>query len=159
MQAVYVIHNFIEKFLLKDNYNLYLGKVSEIPKNESGEDFEVVYMLESQKEYSTLSEENKNLKYYFIILQRTKLNLEMSIETVKTEWEDFSETKIELEHITNNIKKIKRSFRQEILESKNESIIFKTTLVGFDQTSRKESDKAKKFILKVSTKHEWNFWS
>ena len=144
---------------MKDNYNLYLGKVSEIPKNESGEDFEVVFVLESQKEYSSLSEKNKNLRYFFIILQRTKLDLEMSLETVKTEWEDFSEAKIELEHITNNIKRIKKSFRQVILECKNESVIFKTTLVGFDQTSKKESEEAKKIILKASTKDEWNFWS
>lgn len=53
-------------------YNLYIGKTNGILKNENGEECDVVYCLEEDKKISDELEQNPNLKYFIIVLQKTK---------------------------------------------------------------------------------------
>jgi hypothetical protein len=144
---------------MKDTfYNLYLAKTSKIPKDKNGNDFDVVYCLEIEKEISSELELNSNLRYIFIVLQKTRENLYNGMENVKLEWESFSNSSIEIEYITNDLKQIKKEFRKLFLKCDDETVIFKSQVVGFDKTSKKELNTARKLILGVSTKSKWNFW-
>src|SRR5690606_31584336 len=124
-------------------YNLYLLKSEDIPKDENGIDFELIYCLESDKELSAEFEKNPNLNYYFIALQKTEQNLIIAKETLKSEWKKFSELSLTVLHITSEKKETRKAFRKLMNRSNNEFVIFKTQAVGFDKTSEKENDNAK----------------
>jgi hypothetical protein len=95
---------------LKDTiYNLYLCKTNGIPKDENREEFEVVYCLEEDKEISAELEQNPNLRYLLIVLQKTKADLKTGMRNAETEWNSFTALTLEIEHITNDLKKIKRN--------------------------------------------------
>jgi len=145
---------------LKDTiYNLYLCKTNGIPKDENGEEFEVVYCLEEDKEISAELEQNPNLRYLLIVLQKTKTDLKTGMRNVETEWNGFTDLTLEIEHITNDLKKIKRNFRELLLDCETETVIFKSQVVGFDEKSMTEPKEARNLILGVSTKSKWNFWN
>lgn len=140
-------------------YNLYLGKTNEIPKDENGKEFEVVYCFENDKETSPELGKNPNLKYYLIVLQKSKSDLKSGMLNVKMEWNIFTDLKLEIEHITDDLKRIKRNFRELLMDSETETIIFKSQVVGFDENSAIELKEARKLILGISTKSKWNFWN
>jgi hypothetical protein len=145
---------------LKDTfYNLYLGKTNGIPKDENGEEFEVVYCIENNKEVSSELEKNSNLRYFLIVLQKTKADLNSGMQNVKSEWNSFSDLTLKLEHITDYRNEMKKSFRELLNECENETVIFKSQVVGFDEKSVTESKEARKLILGVATKSKWNFWN
>ncbi|TXE18404.1 hypothetical protein ES692_07085 [Psychroserpens burtonensis] len=145
---------------MKDTiYNLYLCKTNGIPKDKNGEEFEVVYCIEEDKEISTELEQNPNLRYLLIVLQKTKADLITGMRNVETEWNSFTDLTLEIEHITNDLKKITRNFRELLLDNETESIIFKSQVVSFDEKSITEQKEARKLILGVSTKSKWNFWN
>ncbi|WP_296313249.1 hypothetical protein [Winogradskyella sp. UBA3174] len=145
---------------MKDTiYNLYLCKTNGIPKDENGEEFEVVYCLEQGEEISAELEQNPNLRYLLIVLQKTKADLKTGMRNVETEWNSFTDLTLEIGHITNNLKKFKRNFRELILDSETETIIFKSQVVGFNEKSMTEPKEARKLILGASTKSKWNFWN
>jgi hypothetical protein len=139
-------------------YNLYLGKTNSIPKDENGKDFDVVYSLEDSKKISAELEENTHLRYSLVILQKTRAELNYAIKNVKLEWNNFTDLPIEIEHISKELQKMTRNFRELILEADDESVIFKSQVVGYDEKSVIESKEARKLILKVATKSKWNFW-
>lgn len=139
-------------------YNLYLGRVNGIPKDEKGNEFEIVYCVENNRNISNI-ENNTDLNFFLIILQKTEDNLNESFEKVKTEWKDFSNLSLKLEHITDKKNRIKRNFRELLNETENEVIIFKSQAVGFDKTSKNELEQARKLILEVAIKSKWNFWN
>lgn len=145
---------------MKDTfYNLYLGKTNGIPKDENGKEFEVVYCLENDKEISTDLEKNSNLRYFLIVLQKTRADLNNGMRNVKSEWNSFSDLTLKLEHITDYKSKIKKSFREILNDCETETVIFKSQVVGFDEKSVTESREARKLILGVATKSKWNFWN
>ena len=118
---------------MKDTfYNLYLGKTNGIPKDENGKEFEVVYCLENDKEISTDLEKNSNLRYFLIVLQKTKADLNNGMRNVKSEWNSFSDLTLKLEHITDYRSKMKKSFRELLNDCETETVIFKSQVVGFD---------------------------
>ena len=145
---------------MKDTfYNLYLGKTNGIPKDENGKEFEVVYCLENDKEISTDLEKNSNLRYFLIVFQKTKADLNNGMRNVKSEWNSFSNLTLKLEHITDYRSKMKKSFREILNDCETETVIFKSQVVGFDKNSVSESREARKLILGVATKSKWNFWN
>jgi hypothetical protein len=145
---------------LKDTfYNLFLGKTNGIPKDENNNEFEVVYCLENGKDISTDLKDNSNLRYYLIVLQKTKADLNNGIQNVISEWNSFSDLKLKLEHITDCKSKMTKSFRELLNDCETETIIFKSQVVGFDKKSLTESREARKLILGVATKSKWNFWN
>ncbi|MBN8567282.1 MAG: hypothetical protein J0M25_11185 [Flavobacteriales bacterium] len=145
---------------MKDTfYNLYLGKINGIPKDEYGKEFEVVYCLEKSKEISSEIEKDSDLRYFLIILHKTRADLENGIQKVKTEWISFSDFSLEIEFITDSRNKMTKKIRELLKECENETIIFKSQVVGFNENSVFESKKARKLILGVATKSIWNFWS
>ena len=162
-QRKQIIHKHVVRNLnltLKDTiYNLYLCKTNGIPKDENGEEFEVVYCLEGHKEISTELKQNTNSRYLLIILQKTKAELKTGMRNVETEWNSFTDLTLEIEHITNDLKKIKRNFRELLLGCETETVIFKSQVVCFDEKSIIESKEARKLILGVSTKSKWIFWN
>ena len=145
---------------MKDTfYNLYLGKTNGIPKDENGKEFEIVYCLENDKEISTDLEKNSNLRYFLIVLQKTRADLNNGMRIVKSEWNSFSDLTLNLEHITDYRSKMKKSFREILNDCETETVIFKSQVVGFDEKSVTESREARKLILGVATKSKWNFWN
>jgi hypothetical protein len=145
---------------LKDTfYHLYLAKTNGIPKDENGEDFAVVYCLEKGKELSPELEKNPDLRYFLIVLQKTSADLNSGMLNVKLEWNIFSELTLELEHITDSVNEMTKEFRELLNECEEETVIFKSQIVGFDKTMSTELKEARKLILGVATKSKWNFWS
>ena len=145
---------------MKDTfYNLYLGKTNGIPKDENGKEFEVVYCLENDKEISADLEKNSNLRYFLIVLQKTRADLNNGIRNVTSEWNSFSDLTLKLEHITDYRSRMKKNFRELLNDCKTETVIFKSQVVGFDEKSVTESREARKLILGVATKSKWNFWN
>jgi len=145
---------------LKDTfYNLYLGKTNGIPKDENGKEFEVVYCLENDKEVSLELEKDSDLRYFLIILQKTRADLENGMQNVKTEWRSFSDLSLEIEFVTDYRNKMTKNFRELLNECENETVIFKSQVVGFSEKSLIESKEARKLILGVATKSKWNFWN
>lgn len=142
-----------------ENYNLYLAKTIQIPKDENGEEFQVIYIVDSKKEISPEIEENLNLQYAFIVLQKTQKEIDSANEIVINEWKNLSDLPIELELITDNLENITREFRKLVINVDVETVIFKTQVVGFDELSECEKNGARKLLLDVSTKSKWNFWS
>jgi hypothetical protein len=140
-------------------YNLYLGNTNKIPKDENGNEFDVVYCLEKGKKISADLEKNSDLRYLLVILQKTRIERNYAIEQIKSEWNNFTELPLEIEHISQELQKIKRPFRELILDADDESVIFKYQVVGYDKNSVLESKEARKLILRVSTKSKWNFWN
>jgi sugar-specific transcriptional regulator TrmB len=145
---------------LKDTFhNLYLGQTNGIPKDENGKEFEVVYCLENDKEISSELEKNSDMRYLLIVLQKTRADLDNGIRRVKSEWNSFSDLTLKLEHITDYRNKMKKSFRELLNECENETVIFKSQVVGFNERSATETKEARKLILGVATKSKLNFWS
>ena len=145
---------------MKDTfYNLYLGKTNGIPKDENGKEFEVVYCLENDKEVSLELEKDSDLRYFLIILQKTRADLENGMQNVKTEWRSFSDLSLEIEFVTDYRNKMTKNFRELLNECENETVIFKSQVVGFSEKSLIESKEARKLILGVATKSKWNFWN
>ncbi|HRE78100.1 MAG TPA: hypothetical protein PLL09_09790 [Flavobacterium sp.] len=145
---------------MKDTfYNLYLGETNGIPKDEYGKEFEVVYCLEKDKKISSEIEKDSDLRYFLIVLQKTRTDLENGILNVKTEWGSFSDLPLEIEFITDYRIKMTKKNRELLNECENETVIFKSQVVGFNDKSIIESKVARKLILGVATKSIWNFWS
>lgn len=140
-------------------YNLYLGKTNSIPKDENGRDFHVVYCVEDDKKISVEFEKNNSLKYSLLILQKTRMDLDRAMKNVKSEWNGFTDLPLKIEHISEELQKMTRDFREVIMEANDESVIFKSQVVGYDENSVIESKEARKLILKVATKSKWNFWN
>jgi hypothetical protein len=140
-------------------YNLYLGETNRIPKDENGNDFDVVYCLERGEKISAEFEKNPDLRYLFVILQKTRDEQIYAIQQIKSEWNSFTELPLEIEHISQELPKIKRPFRELILDADDGGVIFKSQVVGYDKNSVFESKEARKLILRVSTKSKWNFWN
>jgi hypothetical protein len=163
VKRTYVIYTIVVRNLTKTlkhiYYNLYLGKTNNIPKDENGKDFDVLYCLENSKKVSIELEENTDLRYSLVILQKTRVELNYAIKNVKSEWNNFIDLPLEIEHISKELQKMTRNFRELILEADDESVIFKSQVVGYDEKSVIESKEARKLILKVATKSKWNFWS
>ena len=144
---------------MKENFcNLFLAKTNGIPKDNSGEDFEVVYCIENNNEISSDLEEIADLKYFLIVLQKTEADLENGKRKVQAEWKKFSDLNLELELITNDLRKMTNSFRNLLKECNNETVIFKSQAVGFHENSVNETKEARKLILGVATKSKLNFW-
>ncbi len=145
---------------MKENFcNLFLAKTNGIPKDNSGEDFEVVYCIENINEISSDLEKIADLKYFSIILQKTGADLDNGIRQVETEWKKFSDLNLELEFITNDLRKMTNSFRHLLKECSDETVIFKSQAVGFHENSVNETKGARKLILGVATKSKLNFWN
>lgn len=145
---------------MKDNiYNLYLCKTNGIPKDENGEKFQVVYCLEKDEEISNELEQNQNFRYLLIVLQKTNADLKNGKQNVKAEWNSFTDLNLEIENITNNLKNITRNFRELLLDCEEETVVFKSQIVGFNEKSLTELKEARKLILGVATKSKWNFWN
>ncbi len=145
---------------MKDTfYNLYLGKINGIPKDESGKEFDVVYCLENDKVISSKLEKNSNLRYLLIVLQKTRADLNSGMRNAKSQWNSFSDLSLELEHITHHRSRMKKNFRELLNECEDETVIFKSQVVGFDAKSVTESKEARRLILGVATKSKWNFWN
>jgi len=140
-------------------YNLYLGKTNSIPKDENGKDFDVVYCIKDNKIISAELEKNNYLRYSLLILQKTRTELDDAIKNVKSEWNNFTDLPLEIEHISKELQKMTRNFRELIIDADDESVIFKSQVVGYDDKSVIESKEARKLILKVATKSKWNFWN
>ena len=140
-------------------YNLYLGKTNSIPKDENGKDFDVVYCIKDNKIISAELEKNNYLRYSLLILQKTRTELDDAIKNVKSEWNNFTDLPLEIEHISKELQKMTRNFRELIIDANDESVIFKSQVVGYDDKSVIESKEARKLILKVATKSKWNFWN
>ena len=140
-------------------YNLYIGKTNSIPKDENGKDFDVVYSVQNDKKISAELQKNKDLRYSLLILQKTRTELDAAIKYVKSEWKSFTDLPLEIEHISEELQKMTRNFRELIVDADDESVIFKSQVVGYDKKSEIESKQARKLILKVATKSKWNFWN
>ena len=130
-----------------------------IPKDENGMEFEVVYCLENDKKISSELKNDSDLRYFLIILQKTKDDLENGILNVQKEWKSFSDLSLELEFITDYKNKRTKNFRELLNECDNETVIFKSQVVGFNNKSMAELKEARNLILRVATKSKWNFWN
>lgn len=145
---------------MKDSFHyLYLGKTNEIPKDENNEEFQAIYCLEENKEVSSDFEKNSNLNYFLIVLQKTSMELDNAMENVKSDWNSFTSLNLELEFITDYQNRMTKSFRKLFNDCENETVIFKSQVVGFNEKSLMEINEAKKLILGAATKSKWNFWS
>ncbi|TPV31161.1 hypothetical protein FJ651_15355 [Paucihalobacter ruber] len=130
-----------------------------IPKDENGMEFEVVYCLENDKKISSELKNDSDLRYFLIILQKTKDDLENGILNVQNEWKSFSDLSLEFEFITDYKNKMTKNFRELLNECDHETVIFKSQVVGFNNKSMAELKEARKLILRVATKSKWNFWN
>ena len=137
---------------------LYIGKTTNIPKDESGQDFDAVYCFEKGQRISSDVENDPKFKYYLIVLQKTNNEIKSAIDVVESEWKDFTDLPLELELITDDEDKMQRNFKSLFLNCSHECVIFKSQVVGFFEESEVASKRARKLLLQVSTKKKWMFW-
>lgn len=136
-----------------------IGKTKSYPKGKEDNEIDVLYTYENEIDEIETAESNGKTEYYVLVLIKTVDDKHPDLKRINADWNEIAGTNLyELEFITENRNRITRSFRYMFDEWHTETIRFKLPVVGFISDSEDGEIEAKKLLLKVATKREWQFW-